>query len=110
MSDYPNSLDVSRYNDAETAAKEVGNYLEDYAQTVLDQSPSEVTVRKADTGWEVMWEGGPFNWAVSVTGGESIGGAEFPEHRGKSEIEGMFNHSSLSFECRNSYTIQIFDN
>lgn len=82
-------LDLSQYTEAEAAAKAFAAFLRDYAEKV-GQKRSEIVFLYPpehrdrfgnSAAFHVMWEGGPFEWAIALMGGESLGSAEFPELR-----------------------------
>ena len=57
-----------------TAAKALAAYLKklDPGAEVLVWSPKEATEHGWGSGWAVCWEGGPFDWALALSGGSSI--------------------------------------
>ena len=46
--------------------------------TKIGRDPENVILRKTESehSWEVVWEEGPFEWAISLTGGSNIYGSE----------------------------------
>lgn len=111
--EFPEDIDLSGYKSAAGAAKKVHSYLQEYAEA-LGHSPDEVTLERPEEhssgAWAVTWEGGPYRWATSVTGGESITGAEMPEFgRGEAEITGFYGHSHWQVECGWSFSLEFYD-
>lgn len=110
--EFPESIDLSGYKSAAGAAKATRDYLQQYAEA-LGQKESEVILQRPEEhergAWAVMWEAGPYNWATSVTGGESITGAAHPEFgRGEAEIEGLWSHEHLTIECGYSFSLEFY--
>lgn len=91
-------LDLSEYKSASGAAKATGRTLREVAEEIGQDPELEVTVEKRDGSWVVNWEGGPFEWAIRLTGGEAIFGAE-PEVTGFRDTDGYLA------ECKNRSTL-----
>lgn len=95
-------LDLSEYKSASGAAKATGRTLRKIAEDLFNQDGDlEVTVDKRDGNWIVNWEGGPFEWAVEMVGGEPIFGAE-PEITGFQETDGF------GVDCKNRSTLVFY--
>lgn len=100
-----------RFNAANSrfhAAQAIFAYVQIQAK-LIGADPKGVFMRKADGGWpswEIIWEEGPFEWAVSLCGGSTIYGSELGYGIG---TEGDFNTYGQRFycECQNSYTLVI---
>lgn len=97
-------LDLSEYKSASGAAKATGEQIRDIAAHIFDQDPDlEVTVEKRDGNWIVNWEGGPFEWAIKLTGGEPISISAEPE------ITGFYESNGFDVECKNRSTLVFYD-
>jgi hypothetical protein len=111
MSAYPDSISVEDCQTPEEMANAVYQYLQDYAESI-GGSRSEVQKTTPENYkrdcWAVEWRAGPSEWAFSVTGGESIAGAEFPQHRGTTEIQGLQDNPSVTVECGNKFTLEFY--
>lgn len=97
--------DLSECETAEEAAEEFVAYLHAYAETIGQDGELEVSLLEpghsghvaSEHGWTVVWEAGPFEWALSLAGGESLAGAEVAAEmaalgaenpRGSAEVDG----------------------
>lgn len=99
-------LNVSDYSTAAGAAKAVGSHLKDIAESI-GQKPSEVTVKKREDDslgerWVVIWDGGPFEWAIKLTGGEALFGVE-------PEVTGFYDMDGVDAQCENRMTISFYN-
>lgn len=107
-------LDLSGYSSANGAAKAAARKLRDIAEE-LGQDPEAVTVEKVDgrfgEHWAVSWREGPVNWAVVLTGGESLFADENPSVRqGQNEpqITGFHESDGFHIECTNGHTLAFY--
>lgn len=96
---------------AEEMAKAFHRDLQEYAQVMFDQQPTEVLLFDPDHpnsrwGWEVSWEGGAFEWASAVLGGQSLTAREFP---GKGTAEFVFNSDRVMVEPGYSFSLVFTD-
>ena len=57
--------------------------------------------------WSICWEGGPYEWAVNLSMGESITAGEFGGYDGKPEIDLMGNPNWFS-EPYWSFSLSFF--
>lgn len=118
--DVPKQKDVSNYKTAAGAAKATANALREWAEfygydpdAINVYNPDE-TQRKRDMHgdvdcWTVSWEGGPYEWAVALTGGEWIGWNDVPGHGGDPEVTGLLESSEFGVECYYSFDIQFYN-
>lgn len=112
-------VDLSEYKTAHGAAKKTYTTLQALAED-MGQNPDEVSfygpeetrrvrdMRGDHDVYTVAWEGGPFEWAPAVTGGESIYWGEF----GGSippEIVGILDGDGWGVECYYSFDLQFFN-
>lgn len=110
------TLDLAEYKSANGAAKAAGEKIKEIAEA-LDQDPElEVTVEKRTSRhghkWIVSWPGGPFDWAVVLTGGESLYAGEMPSTRmgeNNPQIKNMTRHDQpWQVECKNGTTLAFY--
>ncbi|RKZ20211.1 hypothetical protein DRQ50_00195 [bacterium] len=75
---------------------EVTVHLDEYEDTVL-----------------VIWEGGPFEWSVALTGGAQIYAGENGRYSQNnpwfSQVQTIERNSRVFFECQNSYSISVWE-
>lgn len=100
-------LDLSGYKTAAGAAKALHRYLQETYDT------DEVVLHRPDENprgydaWGVVWEGGPYEWAVHLLGGESLARGEFPQCT-EPEVTGFSNQQDWYAECHFSFDVQFF--
>lgn len=102
------TLDLSEYSTAAGAAKALNEYLTEE----LDGGDAVNLYRPDDNprengAWAVVWEGGPYEWAVHLTGGESL----FTGELGRvsdSEVTGFRNDDWVA-EPHFSFDLQFFN-
>jgi len=116
----PERVDVSGASSAKDAAETVHEALQEWAEfygwnsdPVLLYGPEETQekrdMRTDNDVWTVAWEGGPFEWAPALTGGEWIGWNEFPGHGGDPEVTGLLDSREFGVECYYSFDIQFYE-
>lgn len=100
-------LDLSDLN-AEEAAKELHKYLIDtFDADAMLLSPSEAEeMHGLDPDWTVIWEGGPLEWAVHLTGGESMFTAELGRSS-EPEVVGFYDNTDWVAEPYHSFDLQF---
>lgn len=111
--DLPDTLDLSEYKSAHGAAKATARHLRHYAD-----KDEYVTVRREESRdghkWIVAWESGsPYEWAVWLTGSESIYKGEFygtplPGGEPNPQIVGFYNNENWSVECERSFILGFY--
>lgn len=64
---------------------------------------------------QIIWESGPLEWAICLTGGESLASEELAEYgarraRGASydEVFERAGRAGFYFECDNSFTLAVY--
>jgi hypothetical protein len=76
---------------------------------MIGADPKNVFLLRTDDerGWQVVWEEGPYEWAVSIAGGATIYGSELGYD--STSRHGDFNTYGKRFycECQNSCTLVI---
>jgi hypothetical protein len=100
-------LDLSEFSSKKETAEAIGKKIREVAEEVFDQDPElEVTVDKRtnENGefFIVSWPGGPFEWAVRMTGGTPIVGVE-------PTIVGFRSPENAIVEAKNGSTLGIYD-
>jgi len=106
--DLPDTLDLSTYKTAHGAAKAAAEHLRHYAD-----ADDHVTVRREEMRdghkWVVAWESGsPYEWAVWLTGGESLYHGEFPSGGADPQIVGFHNKQNWCVECERSFVLGFY--
>lgn len=111
-------LDVSEYKSAAGMAKAVHERLQHYAETighdpeaVLLYDPEEAAAKRSGHGhWTVAWEGGPYEWAHALLGGESLSAREFPSPGEPTpEVEGFHENDHVDAEPYYSFDLQFYE-
>lgn len=110
-------LDISEYGDAESAAKAFHEWLVDFADDhdgdeVRLYEPDEAAQQGRGRGWTVSWEGGPYEWAIHLTGGESLAYSDLPGmfRPGNPEVTGFYEDDDWTAEPYYKFDLQFFDN
>ena len=101
-------LDLSDAQTAGAAARTLYEYLRDeHAGEHVDYYRPDDNPRQ-NGAYAVVWEGGPHEWAVWLTGGESLyTGQSTPiEYDGDPEVTGLYGHDWLA-EPHYSFDIQF---
>jgi hypothetical protein len=61
----------------------------------------------------LSWEGGPFDWAVCLTGGSALWAGEFGHYYEDNpwfdKVEEIKDKFGIYFECQNSFQISAWD-
>lgn len=65
-------IDLSEYSTAAGAAKRLHKYLTEELDADEAKLYSPDDNPRENGAWAVAWEGGPYKWAVHLTGGESL--------------------------------------
>ena len=113
------TVDVSDYKTAAGAAKKTHEGLREWADAfgfnpddVVLYDPEE-THKKRDVAadaWCVAWEGGPHEWAIALTGGESMTAYEMPPFGGGDpEVAGLLDGAGFDVECYYSFDLLFFN-
>lgn len=102
MSSVVDTIDISGCESAEDAAETVGQQIKAVAESIGQKPDLEVTVKEKGENWLVAWPGGPFDWAIKLTGGEPI-------IAGDPEITGFRETVGFDAECKNGSTLVFFD-
>lgn len=94
MAEHP--LDLSEYSSDRSAARALHKFLrEEFEADAKLYSPEETEeIRRGNGAWMVAWEGGPYEWSIKLTGGESMI-ADWPEmaeydHEPSPEVVGFY--------------------
>lgn len=107
-------LDLSEYKTPHGAAKALARYLRemyDAADGVAVYRPEEAAKQGRGEAWTVSWEGGPFEWSIALTGGESLVANEIPPFRGSDpEVVGFYENDNWTVEPHYKSDLQFFDN
>ena len=114
--DYPDPVDVSDYKSASGAAKKTHDALQDHADAMGFDPDNVVLYRPEDDyqgsgTWAVVWEGGPYEWAVALTGGTSLTGFAGPRmnYDGTPEVQGLTSGDGFGVECHFSFDLLFYD-
>lgn len=106
------ALDLSDADTPEEAARALHEYLTETfeADGAHLWSPDE---NPRGPQWAVSWEGGPFEWAVKLTGGESMI-AGWPEmaredHEPSPEVTGFYADNGWFAEPHYSFDLQFYE-
>jgi hypothetical protein len=111
----PDKVDVSGYKTAAGAAKKTAEALREHADSMGYNPDNVVLYDREDQyqgydAWAVVWEGGPYNWATALTGGESLtafaGRAGFGSDP---EVDGLTSGAGFDVECHFSFDLVFFD-
>lgn len=102
------ALDLSEYTTAAGAAKRLHKHLTEELDADADLYSPDDNPRE-NGAWAVVWEGGPYEWAVWLTGGESLFTGEQPEWGGDPEVTGFSGHDNWTAEPHFSFDIQFFN-
>jgi len=98
--------EVAYAKSPEEAAEALAEYL-DY----MGLSPDEPTVDHYENRSEVMWEGGPFEWALDFCAGRVIGSAASGRYSGPQSafhLDRLFSSNYFELECKNSFTVTFY--
>ena len=117
--DIPEYVDVSGYKTAAGAAKATQKALQNWAEfyghdpeNITLYNPSETREKRnmhSDTDcWTVSWEGGPSEWAPSLTGGEWIGWSEYGGSS-EPEVSGLLDGKEFGVDCYYSFDLQFYN-
>lgn len=116
-----NPIDLSGYKTAYGAARKLYETLQAIAEDI-GQNPDEVSfydpaesrrVRDmhpdgADV-YTVSWEAGPWEWALALSGGDSIYANEFGSYGLSPEVVGFYESDGWSAEPYYSFDLQFFN-
>jgi len=115
----PERVDVSGYKTAAGAAKATAKCLRDWAEfydydrdSVVVYDPEEAATKRdfhGDAPWVVAWEGGFYEWATWLTGGESITSGEGYGTGGEPEVAGLLDGDGFGVECYYSFDICFYN-
>lgn len=98
-------VDLSEYKTAHGAAKAAGRKIRAIAEAVGHDPEVEVTVDKRDghfgERWIVGYDAGEWDWAIRLTGGEAVYGAE-------PVLTGFYNNDGWSVECENGVVLAFY--
>lgn len=106
-------LDISEYDSAEEAARALYEYITETfeADDAMLWDP-ETTAKKFGENnkghWTVMWESGPMDWSVHLTGGESMFRAEMPQFS-EPEVVGFYENDNWIAEPHGSRDLVFTD-
>lgn len=95
-------LNLSSYETAEEASKAFEEKLKEIAEDMGQKPDLEVTRDKRDGVWIVFWDGGPWEWAIKITGG-------VPILAGEPEIIGFRENDDVDIECKNRHAVSFYD-
>lgn len=104
-------LDLSGYSTAAGAAKALHKYLTEElnAGDNCKLYRPEDNPRENDA-WAVSWEGGPYEWATNLTGGESLYRGEMGGSFGSTpEVVGFHEQTEWIAEPHFSFDLQFFN-
>ena len=107
-------LDLGDYRSAAGAAKATYRWLRQKADTVGQDPDIEVAIRRPGEnpwdapGWHVVWEGGPYEWAIALTGGSSMYSSEFGGG-GTAEVTGLHDADGWHAEPGYSFSLLFYD-
>ena len=114
----PERVDVSSYKTAAGAAKKTAEVLREWAD-FMGYDPDAVTLwdrettaeKRGDDAWCVAWEGGPHEWAIAATGGESITAFAGPRMTSGTtpEVAGLTSGDGWVAEPHYSFDILFFN-
>lgn len=113
--DVPDTVDVSGYKTAAGAAKKTHETIQAHADAMGFDTDAVVLYRPEDQyqgydAWAVVWEGGPYEWAVALTGGTTLTANEGPGFgAGDPEVEGLTSGDGFGVECHYSFDLVFFD-
>ena len=88
-------LDLTKYKTAKGAATKLHEFLREKS-AALGQNPDiEVFMRQHQDQqgneqagrWLVSWEAGPYEWAICLSGGDSMYAAELENYSGKTQVK-----------------------
>lgn len=104
------TVDLSDYRSAAGAAKATHERVSAEAETLgfdadyvsLWDREKTKEMRGTDA-WTVVFEGGPYDWAIHMAGGESMYGANVSP-----EVEGFYSSTEWSIECPSSFAIEFY--
>jgi hypothetical protein len=111
----PDKVDVSDYKTAAGAAKKTAEALREHADS-MGFDPDAVNLYRPEDeyqgydSWAVVWEGGPHEWALALTGGESL--TAFTGHGSfghDPEVDGLTSGAGFDVECHFSFDLVFFD-
>ncbi len=110
-------MNVSRFKTPAGVAKNVHKYLQKQAESlgsdpknVMLWSPEKASEMGYGSGWQVVWEEGPYEWAFGVSAGESLYAGETGIYGGKPAIDGLIDHPSVLAEPYNGHILSFFEN
>jgi hypothetical protein len=113
--DVPDTVDVSDYKTAAGAAKKTHEAIQDHAESMgynrdgVNLYAPEDAYQGYDA-WAVVWEGGPYEWGLSLTGGQSLTAGEGPGFGGGDpEVTGLLNGAGFDVEPHFSFDLVFFD-
>jgi hypothetical protein len=99
-------LDLSEYETAASAAKRLHKYLTEELDADAHLYRPEDNPRE-NGAWGVAWEGGPYKWAVHLTGGESLFTGELGRVSDP-EVTG-FRNENWTVEPHFGFDLQFFN-
>ena len=103
------TLDLSGYSTAAGAAKALNEYLSDElggGDAVNLYRPDENP--RENGAWAVVWEGGPYKWAVHLTGGESLFTGELGR-MSDPEVTGFYATNEWTAEPHFGFDLQFYN-
>lgn len=98
--------EVAYAESPEEAAEALAEYL-----GYLELSPDEPTVEHHENRSDVIWEGGPFEWALDFTSGRQIGAAEMGKYSGppsEFHLDRLFSSDYFEVDCKNSFVVSFY--
>lgn len=112
----PERVDVSDHSTAAGAAKATHDALQEWAEFMGKDADDVVLYTPDDSyqgydGWAVVWESGPYEWALALTGGTTLTGFAGPRmnYDGDPEVVGLLDGDGFGVESHYSFDILFYN-
>lgn len=110
-------MSLKKYKRVSTVAKKTHKQLQKIAKS-MGYNPDHIILLNPDVGdiegygrcWQIIWEEGPFEWAPSISAGESVCAFEMRSYKGEAAIPGLVYHPTVLAEPWNNYVLCFYEN
>lgn len=92
------TIDLASYDSKEELATDLRDLVKESSDAIGQDADLEVTLKEEDGSFYLYWDGGPWNWAVDLVGGENILGTV---------LTGLTTRSSVYVEAQTKHALVI---